>query len=124
MVYNHSNAAMSDARRQSLYDEIEGGEAGETAVVADNSARKAVWGVPRAPLSLAISRDGGRSFAHRIDLDTGDGFCLSNNSKDSLNREFSYPSIVQAVTARSILPTPTTGEPSNISASPRNSCRK
>jgi predicted neuraminidase len=95
MVYNHSNAAMSDARRQSLYDEIEGGEAGETAVVADNSARKAVWGVPRAPLSLAISRDGGKSFPHRIDLDTGDGFCLSNNSKDSLNREFSYPSIVQ-----------------------------
>jgi predicted neuraminidase len=94
MVYNHSNAAMSDARRQSLYDEIEGGEAEETAVVAGN-LRKAVWGVPRAPLSLAISRDGGKSFPHRVDLDTGDGLCLSNNSKDSLNREFSYPSIVQ-----------------------------
>ncbi|MDR9771727.1 exo-alpha-sialidase [Rhizobium hidalgonense] len=94
MVYNHSNATMSDARRQSLYDEIEGGEAGETTVVAD-IGRKAVWGVPRAPLSLAISRDGGKSFPHRIDLDTGDGFCLSNNSKDSLNREFSYPSIIE-----------------------------
>ncbi|MDR9809779.1 sialidase family protein [Rhizobium hidalgonense] len=94
MVYNHSNATMSDARRQSLYDEIEGGEAGEATVVAD-IGRKAVWGVPRAPLSLAISRDGGKSFPHRIDLDTGDGFCLSNNSKDSLNREFSYPSIIE-----------------------------
>lgn len=94
MVYNHSNASTSDARRQSLYDEIEGGEAGEATVVTD-FGRKAVWGVPRAPLSLAISRDGGKSFPDRIDLDTGDGFCLSNNSKDSLNREFSYPSIIE-----------------------------
>ncbi|EJC71830.1 putative neuraminidase (sialidase) [Rhizobium leguminosarum bv. trifolii WSM2012] len=94
MVYNHSNATMSDARRQSLYDEIEGDEAGEATVVA-HIGRNAVWGVPRAPLSLAISRDGGKSFPHRIDLDTGDGFCLSNNSKDSLNREFSYPSIIE-----------------------------
>jgi len=94
MVYNHSNASTSDARRQSLYDEIEGGETGEATVVAD-IGRKAVWGVPRAPLSLAISRDGGKSFPHRVDLDTGDGFCLSNNSKDSLNREFSYPSVIQ-----------------------------
>lgn len=95
MVYNHSNAGMSDARRQSLYDEIEGGEANEATVGTADIGRKAVWGVPRAPLSLAISRDGGRSFPHRMDLDTGDGFCLSNNSKDALNREFSYPSIIQ-----------------------------
>jgi predicted neuraminidase len=55
----------------------------------------AVWGVPRAPLSLAISTNGGQSFDSHIDLDTGDGYCLSNNSKDSLNREFSYPSIAE-----------------------------
>ncbi|OWV80793.1 glycosyl hydrolase [Rhizobium sp. R634] len=96
MVYNHSNAAMSDARRQSLYDEIEGDDAGETAAAVADIRRKAIWGVPRAPLSLAISRDGGRSFPYRIDLDTGDGHCLSNNSKDSLNREFSYPSVIQS----------------------------
>ena len=29
------------------------------------------------------------------DLETGDGFCMTNNSKDQLNREFSYPSITQ-----------------------------
>ena len=96
MVYNHSNAAMSDARRLSLYDEIEGDDAGETAAAVADIRRKAIWGVPRAPLSLAISRDGGRSFPYRIDLDTGDGHCLSNNSKDSLNREFSYPSVIQS----------------------------
>ncbi|AWI60504.1 sialidase family protein [Sinorhizobium fredii] len=101
MVYNHSNASMSDARRHSLYDEIEsdGGEDnGSTETVA--SARPAVWGVPRAPLSLAFSTDGGRTFPRRIDLDSGDGYCLSNNSKDSLNREFSYPSIVEDAEGR------------------------
>ncbi|QND45727.1 glycosyl hydrolase (plasmid) [Rhizobium lusitanum] len=95
MVYNHSNALMSDARRLSLYDEIEGDEEVGVAPERTPERRKAVWGVPRAPLSLAFSSDGGASFPRRIDLDTGDGYCLSNNSKDSLNREFSYPSIVQ-----------------------------
>lgn len=99
MVYNHSNASMSDARRHSLYDEIEG-ENGEAAAPALASVRPAIWGVPRAPLSLAFSVDGGLTFPRRIDLDTGDGFCLSNNSKDSLNREFSYPSIVEDAEGR------------------------
>lgn len=97
MVYNHSNASMSDARRHSLYDEIEG-ESSEEEAAADEtvtSSRAAVWGVPRAPLSLAFSTDGGWTFPRRVDLDTGDGFCLSNNSQDSRNREFSYPSIVE-----------------------------
>ena len=94
MVYNHANASTSDDRRLSLYDEIEGGE--ETAVAEETTnARKAVWGVPRAPLSLAISSDGGENFASRMDLDSGDGYCLTNNSKDARNREFSYPSIIE-----------------------------
>lgn len=97
LVYNHSNASMSDARRHSLYDEIEGedGEKSGPAETIVSSRPAAVWGVPRAPLSLAFSTDGGRTFPRRIDLDTGDGYCLSNNSQDSLNREFSYPSIVE-----------------------------
>ncbi|MQW86900.1 glycosyl hydrolase [Sinorhizobium saheli] len=99
MVYNHSNASMSDARRHSLYDEIEG-EDGEAAAPPLASVRPAIWGVPRAPLSLAFSTDGGLTFPRRVDLDTGDGFCLSNNSKDSLNREFSYPSIVEDAEGR------------------------
>ncbi|MBW9114313.1 exo-alpha-sialidase [Rhizobium cauense] len=95
MVYNHSNGQMSDARRQSLYDEIEGDEENVTVPAHVIERRRAVWGVPRAPLSLAFSSDGGVTFPRRTDLDTGDGYCLSNNSKDSVNREFSYPSIVQ-----------------------------
>ncbi|MDM9624325.1 exo-alpha-sialidase [Rhizobium sp. S152] len=96
MVYNHSNALTSDARRLSLYDEIEGDEADAPAApVKAVERRKAIWGVPRAPLSLAFSTDKGASFPRHIDLDTGDGYCLSNNSKEALNREFSYPSIVE-----------------------------
>ncbi|MBO9198045.1 exo-alpha-sialidase [Rhizobium sp. 16-449-1b] len=95
IVYNHCNASMSDARRLSLYDEIEGDEPAAPVASEPSERRKAIWGVPRAPLSLAFSTDGGRSFPRRIDLDTGDGYCLSNNSKDAVNREFSYPSITQ-----------------------------
>ncbi|MDI6025014.1 exo-alpha-sialidase [Corticibacterium sp. UT-5YL-CI-8] len=96
MVFNHANASMSNARRTSLYDEIEGEEndAPVAPSAADPNKRNAIWGVPRAPLSLAFSTDGGQSFLVRIDLEQGDGFCLTNNSKDGLNREFSYPSIV------------------------------
>jgi predicted neuraminidase len=96
IVYNHSSAATSTDRRTSLYDEIEGENATPDAVPAADDERKAIWGVPRAPLSLAFSKDGGRTFGERIDLEIGDGYCLTNNSKDGLNREFSYPSILEA----------------------------
>ena len=87
MVLNPVNAHMSDQRRASLYDEI------ETDAVAGTGG--AVWGVPRAPLSLVISGDEGLSFPYRRDLDTGTGYCLSNNSAEGLNKELSYPSILQ-----------------------------
>jgi predicted neuraminidase len=94
IAYNHSNAASSSDRRASLYDEIE--SAGPSGGEAQAIERPAIWGVPRAPLSLAFSSDGGVSFGPRTDLETGSGYCLTNNSKDGLNREFSYPSIVEA----------------------------
>lgn len=31
----------------------------------------------------------------RRDLETGDGHCLTDNSRDGHNRELSYPSVVQ-----------------------------
>ena len=31
-------------------------------------------------------------------LDEGDGYCLTNNSRDGLNREFSYPASTRAPT--------------------------
>lgn len=95
VIYNHSSAQTSSDRRLSLYDEIEGDALSpETAPPADR--RKAIWGVPRAPVSVAFSSDDGATFGNRQDIETGDGYCLSNNSKDGLNRELSYPSIIPA----------------------------
>jgi predicted neuraminidase len=54
-----------------------------------------VWGVPRAPMTLAISEDGGRTWPYKRNLEVGDGYCMTNNSREQLNREYSYPSIKQ-----------------------------
>ena len=89
MVFNDSSAANATGRRLSLYDDIGGDE------VAPLTERSAFWGAPRAPMTVAISDDEGRTWPHRRNLETGDGYCMTNNSKDRLNREFSYPSICE-----------------------------
>ncbi|HCZ00223.1 MAG TPA: glycosyl hydrolase [Rhodobacter sp.] len=91
MVLNPISAAQSQARRASLYDEIEG----EAEVQAVTEGPKAIWGVPRAPMALALSADNGASFPVVIELDQGTGHALSNNSASGANRELSYPSILQ-----------------------------
>ena len=90
LMYNESSAADATGRRASLYDDIGGAE-----VVASAGLREAFWGAPRAPMSIAISGDGGLTWPLRRNLEVGDGFCMTNNSKDKLNREFSYPSLCQ-----------------------------
>ncbi len=105
LVYNHSRAEASTERRLSLYDEIdddglaeEQGQLAEPDAAAfseDDGVKRAFWGTPRSPMTLAISEDSGRSWPIRRNLDVGDGYCLSNNSRDGLNREYSYPSIHQ-----------------------------
>jgi predicted neuraminidase len=93
LVYNHSSAANAEGRRTSLYDEIEGGDA---PVPAAATGRQAFWGAPRAPMSLVFSADEGDTWSGRRDLETGDGYCLSNNSVDGVNREFSYPTVLES----------------------------
>ncbi|MEU6039843.1 exo-alpha-sialidase [Actinomadura sp. NPDC047616] len=95
LVYNHSSAADATDRRDSLYDEIDDG--GDTAAQPPG---RAFWGAPRAPMTLAFSSDGGRTWPDRRDLEVGDGYCLTNNSRDGLNRELSYPSIQQTPDGR------------------------
>jgi predicted neuraminidase len=92
MVFNQSSAADATDRRLSLYDDLEDETA--PAPVATGQ-RSAFWGAPRAPMTLAISADEGRTWPHRRNLEVGDGYCMTNNSKEGLNREFSYPSIRQ-----------------------------
>jgi predicted neuraminidase len=101
MVFNESSAEGVTERRLSLYDDIEDDDApgtGGTATapaVGQAQGRKTFWGAPRAPLTLALSSDGGITWPARRNLEVGDGYCMTNNSKEGLNREFSYPSITQ-----------------------------
>lgn len=95
LVYNDSGRTASTAQRASLYDEIEDDDAGGASEQSPRSGRQAFWGTPRAPLSLAVSSDAGRTWRKVADLETGDGYCLTNNSEAKLNRELSYPSVTQ-----------------------------
>jgi predicted neuraminidase len=96
LVYNESDASHSTGRRTSLYDDIEDAEDhGELREQQASARGTAFWGAPRAPLSLAISEDGGHTWRRRRNIEIGDGYCMTNNSADQRNREYSYPSIVQ-----------------------------
>ena len=91
MVCNPISAAISSDRRASLYDEIEEGDDRPDAM----GGCSPIWGVPRAPLTLCISSDGGKSFPWRRVIDDSEGTCLSNNSEDGRNKELSYPYLLE-----------------------------
>ncbi|MBV8912414.1 MAG: exo-alpha-sialidase [Acetobacteraceae bacterium] len=94
LVFNDVNKDGITELRASLYDEIED-DTGLKEPEARPGERQAVWGVPRAPMTLAISEDGGRTWPYKRNLEVGDGYCMTNNSREQLNREYSYPSIKQ-----------------------------
>ena len=92
LVFNDSAATPGMKRRQGLYDDIESeGPALQKQPAIDG--KEAIWGAPRSNLTLGISNDGGKTWKARGLLEQGDGFCLTNNSKEKINREISYPSI-------------------------------
>jgi predicted neuraminidase len=99
LVFNEISAEQATERRASLYDDIEdeSGSAVEAPPPApgERGGRTAFWGTPRAPMTLAISEDGGRTWPYRRNLEVGDGYCMTNNSREKVNREYSYPSIKQ-----------------------------
>ena len=102
MVLNPIRAGVDTPRRLSLYDEIDDegladaqSQVEEAPAEDDSGGQRAVWGTPRAPMTLALSADGGRTWSMRRDLETGDGYCMTNNSREGLNRELSYPSVHQ-----------------------------
>lgn len=98
MVFNNMNAENCTERRVSLYDDIgEDDTPVQPAKVEDPTAKTAFWGAPRAPLSIALSLDDGKSWPIVKDLEVGDGYCMTNNSKEAINREYSYPSIKQSI---------------------------
>ncbi|MES2913546.1 MAG: exo-alpha-sialidase [Pseudomonadota bacterium] len=91
MVCNPVSAATSTDRRVSLYDEIEEGDDRPDAT----GGCAPIWGVPRAPLTLCVSSDGGKTWPLRSIIDDSSGSCLSNNSVDGRNKELSYPYLLE-----------------------------
>jgi predicted neuraminidase len=91
MVCNPVSSATSSDRRASLYDEIEEGDDRPDAT----GGCSPIWGVPRAPLTLCVSSDGGHTFPLRRIVDDSPGTCLSNNSVDGRNKELSYPYLLE-----------------------------
>jgi predicted neuraminidase len=97
IVYNDISAEQATERRHSLYDEIEDEDDASTQPPqAAASGRTAFWGTPRAPMTIAVSADDGETWPWKRNLEVGDGYCMTNNSADRRNREYSYPSIVQS----------------------------
>ncbi|RCK50804.1 glycosyl hydrolase [Thalassospira profundimaris] len=91
LLCNPVSAAMSRDRRNSLYDELDVADSRPDA----QDGCKPVWGVPRAPLTLCVSDDGGHTFPKRKIVEDGPGTCLSNNSLDGENKELSYPALTE-----------------------------
>ena len=89
IICNPVNAAASPDRRASLYDEL--GEEDDRPDADPTGGCSPIWGVPRAPVSVCISSDGGQTFPTRLLIEDGPGTCLSNDSTDGRNKEMSYP---------------------------------
>jgi predicted neuraminidase len=97
MIFNHSSALDATERRASLYDELEDDDASKHDVKSSHvsNERRAFWGAPRAPMTLALSEDDGQTWPWKRHLEVGDGYCMSNDSARRVNREYSYPSLRQ-----------------------------
>lgn len=94
MICNPVNADESSDRRASLYDEL--GEEDDRPDADPSGGCVPIWGVSRAPVSICLSNDDGRTFPTRILIEDGPGTCLSNDSTDGRNLEMSYPWLLEA----------------------------
>lgn len=87
IVFNNINAEMAPPveNRPPWFDKSDMAKVG---VTKSDEELESIWGVIRAPLTLAISEDNGHTWAYKRDIIT----------KDNIDGypEFSYPSIIQA----------------------------
>ncbi|KAH6684621.1 BNR repeat-like domain-containing protein [Halenospora varia] len=93
LLYNKSSGKGIKEKREGLYDDITSSDDTRKNQRPKHGGHVAIWGAPRAPLCFAISDDDGTTWKSKI-LEDGDGYCMTNNSEQKLNRELSYPSIV------------------------------
>ncbi|KAM0273624.1 hypothetical protein ACHAQH_008218 [Verticillium albo-atrum] len=83
IVFNDSAAAPEMAKREGLYDDITP-EDDKRPNQASVNGKSAIWGTPRKALTVGISSDEGITWKTRV-LEDGDGFCMTNNSKEKTN---------------------------------------
>ena len=93
VICNLASAATSADRRASLYDEL--GEDDDRPDADPTGGCTPVWGVPRAPVAVCLSCDGGLTFPQHIVIEDGPGTCTSNDSTDGRNKELSYPWLLE-----------------------------
>lgn len=89
LICNLASADSSADRRASLYDELGEDDGRPDADPAGGCVP--IWGVPRAPVAVCLSNDGGHSFPRRLVIEDGPGTCTSNDSTNGRNWEMSYP---------------------------------
>ena len=98
LVYNAISAKDSADRRAGLYDGIadDSKPVGEKDPEFDK-LRRAVWGTPRTPMTIALSTDGGKTWPQRRDIDASAGTALSNDTSSGVRRNFelSYPTVTE-----------------------------
>lgn len=89
VAFNDSSASDATKRRASLYsNELE-----EIKEEDNTKEKRAFWGAPRAPMTVALSEDDGKTWKYKRNIAEGSGFALTNDSANKKNREFSYPAI-------------------------------
>ena len=103
LVYNAISARDSADRREGLYDGIDDGKqpVGEKDAAYD-TLRRAVWGTPRTPMTIALSTDGGKTWPQRRNIDASAGTALSNDTSTGVRRNFelSYPTVTELADGR------------------------
>lgn len=92
MVFNRSSANKDMERREGLYDDITPAS-DQRENQPGVEGRVAIWGTPRNALTVAISDDQGATWLEKV-LEDGDGVCMTNNSREGVNKELSYPNIL------------------------------
>lgn len=93
IAFNASSKKDAKVRRLSLFSD----KTEDKNDVDESKGRVAFWGAPRAPMTLALSEDDGKTWPYQRNIAEGSGYALTNNSKDKKNKEFSYPSVKQTL---------------------------
>lgn len=93
IAFNASSKKDAKVRRLSLFSD----KTEDKNDVDESKGQVAFWGAPRAPMTLALSEDDGKTWPYQRNIAEGSGYALTNNSKDKKNKEFSYPSVKQTL---------------------------